>query len=84
MDDDSLINFISAGFMTKIGIDTSKMTLVLTPLIGIKGSTVPVKGAVKWTVIIGTPPYCVTIRETFIFINTHLPYNDIIRRPLLH
>jgi hypothetical protein len=84
MDDDSLINIISVGVITKIGIDASRMTLVLTPLIGIKGSTVPVKRAVKWTVTIGIAPYYVTIQETFMFINTHLLYNAIIRRPMLH
>jgi len=45
MDDINLVNILSAEAMTKMGMNASIMTLVLTPLIGIEGSTVPMKGA---------------------------------------
>jgi len=44
VDDNSLVNFLSVEAMIKMGIDTSKMTLVPTPLIGIEGSVLPVRG----------------------------------------
>jgi len=44
MDDINLVNILSAEAMTKMGMNASIMTLVLTPLIGIEGSTVPMKG----------------------------------------
>jgi hypothetical protein len=44
VDDSSLVNILSVEDMTKMGIDTSRMTLVSTPLIGIEGSVEPVRG----------------------------------------
>jgi len=84
VDNDSSMNILSIEAMMKIGIDASTMTLVPTPLIGIEGSAVPVKGAVGLTVIMRSIPYCVTLQQTFMVIDTHLPYNAIIGRPLLH
>ena len=78
------MNILLAEAMTKIGIDAFRMTLVPTPLIGIEGSAVPMKGAVGLTVTIGTAPCCVTPQQTFMVIDTHLPYNTTIGRPLLH
>jgi hypothetical protein len=61
VDNDSSMNILSIEAMMKIGIDASTMTLVPTPLIGIEGSAVPVKGAVGLTVIMRSIPYCVTL-----------------------
>jgi len=44
VDDSSLMNILSVEAITKMGIDASRMTLMPTPLIGIKGSVVPVRG----------------------------------------
>jgi len=78
------VNILSAEVMIKMGIDTSKMTPVLTPLIRIEGSAVLVKGVMGLTVTMGTAPHCVTLQQTFMVIDTHLPYNAIPGRPLLH
>jgi hypothetical protein len=43
-----------------------------------------VKGEVGLTVTMGTTPHCVTLQQTFMVIDTHLPYNTIIGRPLLY
>jgi hypothetical protein len=67
--DDSPMNNLSAEAMKKIGINASRMTLVPTPLVGIEGLAVPVKGAVELTVTVGTAPCCVTIQQTFMVIN---------------
>ena len=84
IDDSNLVNILLAEAMTKMGMNASRMTLVPTPLIGIEGSAVPMKGAVGLTITIGTAPHYVTLQQTFMVIDTHLPYNAIIRRPLLH
>jgi len=84
VDDDNLVNILLAEAMTKIGIHASKMTLVLTPFIGIERSVMPVKGVVELTVTVGIAPFCVTIQHTFMVIITYLSCNAIIRRPLLH
>jgi len=84
MDNNSSVNILSTEAMMKMGIDASRMTPVPTPLIGIEGSAVPVKGAMRLTVIIGSVPCCVTLQQTFMVIDTHLLYNSIIGRPLLH
>jgi len=44
MDDSSLVNILSVEATIKIGIDTSRMTLMPTPLIGIERSVVPIRG----------------------------------------
>jgi hypothetical protein len=62
VDNDSLVNIMSAEAMMKIGIDDSRMTLVPTPLIGIEGTTVPVKEVVGLIVIMGSAPCCVTLQ----------------------
>jgi ribulose kinase len=84
VDSGSSMNILSTKAITNMGIDASRMTLVSTPLIGIEGSAVPVKGATRLIVIMGTAPCCVTLQKTFIIIDTHPPYNAIIGRPLLH
>jgi hypothetical protein len=84
VDSGSLVNILLVEVMTKMGIDASRMTLVLTPLIGIEGSAVLVKGAIGLTVTMGTAPHCVTLQRTFMVIDTHLSYNAIIWRSLLH
>ena len=45
IDDNNLVNILSAEAMTKMGMNASRMTLVPTLLIGIEGSAVPIKGA---------------------------------------
>jgi len=44
MDDGSSVNILSAKTMTNICIDASRMAPMLTPLIKIERSAVPVKG----------------------------------------
>jgi hypothetical protein len=44
VDDSSLMNILSVEAITKMGIDASRMTLMPTPLIGIKGSVMPGRG----------------------------------------
>jgi len=61
VDDDSLMNILSAEAMTKIGMDAFRMTIVPTPLIGIEGSAVLMKGAEGLIVTMGTAPCCVTL-----------------------
>jgi len=84
VDNGDSMNILSVEAMTKMGINASRMTLVPTPLIGIEGLAVPVKGAAGLIVTMGTARYCVTLQKTFMVIDTHPPYNAIIRRPLLH
>jgi hypothetical protein len=84
MDNGNSLNILLAEVMTTIGIDTSMMTIVPTPLIGMEGSPVPVKGAVGLTITMGTAPHCETLQQTLMVIDTYLPYNAIIGRPLLY
>jgi len=84
MDNGNSLNILLAKVMTTIGIDTSMMTIVPTPLIGMEGSPVPVKGAVGLTITMGTAPHCETLQQTLMVIATYLPYNAIIERPLLY
>ena len=62
IDDSNLVNILLAEAMTKMGMNASRMTLVPTPLIGIEGSAVPMKGAVGLTITIGTAPHYVTLQ----------------------
>jgi len=62
VDNDSLVNILSAEAMMKMGIDDSKMTPVPTPLIRIEGTAMPVKGIVGLTVIMGSATCCVTLQ----------------------
>jgi hypothetical protein len=64
VDDDSLMNILSAEAMTKIGMDAFRMTIVPTPLIGIEGSAMLMKGAEGLIVTMGTAPCCVTLQQT--------------------
>jgi hypothetical protein len=84
MDNDSSVNILSTEAMMKMGIDAFRMSPVPTPFIGIKRLAVPMKGAMGLTVIMGFVPCCVTLKQTFMVIDTHLLYNSIIGRPLLH
>jgi hypothetical protein len=84
MDNGNSLNILLAEVMTTIGIDTSMMTIVPTPLIGMEGSPVPVKGAVGLTITMRTAPHCETLQQTLMVIDTYLPYNAIIERPLLY
>jgi hypothetical protein len=65
-------------------ISSSKLTLVKTPLIGIKGSDVPVKSALELLIIMGTLPRCVLLQQNFMVIDIALAYNVILGRPMLH
>lgn len=65
-------------------IPSSKLTLVKTPLIGIKGSDVPVKGALELLIIMGSLPRCVLLQQNFMVIDITLAYNVILGRPMLH
>jgi len=64
VNDDNLMNILSAGAMTKIGVDAFRMTLVQTPLTGIEGPVVPMKGVVGLIVTMGIAPCCVTLQQT--------------------
>lgn len=55
-----------------------------SPLNGIKGSGVPVKGVLELPVMIGIPPRCTSLQQHFIMIDMTLTYNVILERPLLH
>jgi len=65
-------------------IPSSKLTRVKTPLIGIKSSSVPMKGALKLLVVMGTPLKCVSLQQSFIVIKMALAYKFILGRPLLY
>jgi hypothetical protein len=60
VDDDSTDKILSIKVMVQIEIPSSKLMLVKTPLIGITGSGVPVKGALELLIIMGTLPMCLT------------------------
>jgi hypothetical protein len=68
MDNGNSVNILLAEVMTKICIDTSMMTIVPTPLIGMEGSAAPVKGAVGLTITIGTAPHCESLQQTLMVI----------------
>jgi len=47
--------------MAQIGISLSKLTQAKTLLIGIKGSSVPVKGVLEVPIHMGTPSWYVSL-----------------------
>lgn len=67
-----------------MGIDSSRLTLVKTFLIGIEGSEVSMKEVLQISFIINIYRVCVTIQLTFMIINMTLSYNVIIGRSLLY
>ena len=58
-------------------IPSSKLTPVKTPLISIKSSSVPMKGALRLPVVINTPLKCVSLQQSFIVNEMALTYNFI-------
>jgi hypothetical protein len=70
--------------MSQIRIPYLKLIQVKSPLNGIKGSGVPVKGVLELPVMIGIPPRCTSLQQHFIMIDMTLAYNAILGRPLLH
>ena len=70
--------------MSQIRIPYLKLIQVKSPLNGIKGSSVPVKGVLELPVMIGIPPRCTSLQQHFIMIDMTLAYNAILGRPLLH
>jgi hypothetical protein len=47
VDDESSVNILYTEAITKMDMNTSRMTIMSTPFMGIKGSIVLVKGAVE-------------------------------------
>jgi hypothetical protein len=83
IDDDGTVNILFAEVMVQIGIPFSKLTPIKTPLIDIEGSGVLVKGVLEFPIILGTPPKCVSLRQSFMVIDMALAYNAILGIPFL-
>jgi hypothetical protein len=69
MDDDSFVNIFFRGCYVPNEICPSMMTLVKTLLIGIEELEVPIKGALKLPIIIGTHPRCITLQQPLMVMN---------------
>ena len=59
VDDDTIVNILSAEVMVQIGIPSSKLTPVKAPFIGIESPGILAKGALELFIVMGTPPKCV-------------------------
>jgi ATP-dependent phosphoenolpyruvate carboxykinase len=61
VEDDNVVNILFTEVIVQIGISSSKLTLVKTPFIGIKGLGMPMKGALELHVVMGTPSEYVSL-----------------------
>jgi hypothetical protein len=61
IDDESIVNILSMDVMVQMSLDTSKLTLVKTHLIGIEEKLVLMEGVLDLLVIIDTYLKCCTL-----------------------
>jgi hypothetical protein len=64
-------------------VNPSKLTLIKTLLMGIKGRGMLVKGVLDPFVIIRTHLKCHTFQQNLMMIKIDLAYNVILKRPFL-